>query len=197
MKNKKTISAILLVVLIAACSTACKKEKTAALNPNIEYHKVDTTLKSFYPQPTPSDRFEYVGYLPFDAKDLGVSVVISWESTPDDIEFYVNNTDGQTLDENGYTKAMNAGVSIDSTSSDWSVYSSIANDYVANPLLPKGNLAGNGDKYVGFRVYEGGKAYNKYYGWAKINVTTNGRTVKIIEYAFSKLPNVAIKTGEK
>ena len=104
---------------------------------------------------------------------------------------------GIVLDENGYTKAMNAGVSIDSTSSDWSVYSSIANDYVANPLLPKGNLAGNGDKYVGFRVYEGGKAYNKYYGWAKINVTTNGRTVKIIEYAFSKLPNVAIKTGEK
>jgi len=195
MKNIKIITSIILFVFIGIAS--CKKDDTEKLNPNIEYHKVDTTLKSFFPQPTLSDRFEYVGYIPFEAKGLAVSDVISWESDPDDIQFYVNNADGETLDENGYTKAMNAGVTVDSTSESWRTYSSISNDYVANPGLPKGNLAGNGDKYVGFRLYEGGAENQKYYGWAKINVTANGRTIKIIEYAFSKIANVAIKTGEK
>lgn len=188
---------ICFVVFFLSGIIACKKEKVEKLNPDIEYHKTDETLKSFYPQPTAMDRFEYVGYLVFDEKGIGVSVVISWESDPDCIEFYVNNTNGETLNENGYTKAMNAGVSIDNASQSWNVYSSISNDYVANPGLPKGNLAGKGDKYVGFRVFEGGNPNNKYYGWAKINVSDNGRTVKVYEYAFRKTPNTAIKTGEK
>ena len=99
MKNIKIITSIILFVFIGIAS--CKKDDTEKLNPNIEYHKVDTTLKSFFPQPTLSDRFEYVGYIPFEAKGLAVSVVISWESDPDDIQFYVNNADGETLDENG------------------------------------------------------------------------------------------------
>jgi hypothetical protein len=195
MKNTNFITSFFLLVFIGIAS--CKKDDSEKLNPNIEYHKVDTTLKSFFPQPTLSDRFEYVGYIPFEEKGLAVSVVISWESDPDDIEFYVSGTRGETLDENGYTKAMNAGVTIDSTSESWSTYSTIANDYVANPSLPKGNLAGNGDKYVGFRVYPDSSPNEKYNGWAKINVTANGRTVKIIEYAFNKIANEAIKTGEK
>lgn len=197
MKNTKSIAAIFLIAIIVSFSTSCKKDKTETLNPNIEYHKVDATLKSFFPQPTPDDRFEYIGNLAFYTKDLGVSIVISWEDDPDNIAFYVNNSDGQILDENGYTKAMNENESIDSTSGNWSLNSIISNDYVANPELPKGNLAGNGDKYVGFRVYTDNAHNEKYNGWAKINVSTNGRTVKIIEYAFSKLPNVTIKTGEK
>ncbi|MFN8260909.1 MAG: hypothetical protein U0X41_08265 [Chitinophagales bacterium] len=195
MKNTNFITSFILLVFIGIVS--CKKDTTEKLNPNIEYHKVDTTLKSFFPQPTLSDRFEYVGYIPFEAKGLAVSVVISWESDPDDIQFYVNNADGETLDENGYTKAMNAGITVDSTSENWSTYSTISNDYVANPSLPKGNLAGKGDKYVGFRVYPDSSPNEKYNGWAKINVTANGRTVKIIEYAFNKIANKAIKTGEK
>lgn len=195
MKKSITIGGTILFLLISIAS--CKKETAEKLNPNIEYHKVDTTLKSFFPQPSPSDRFEYIGYIPFEAKGLAVSVVISWESDPDNIQFYVNGTRGETLNENGYTKAMNANVSIDSTSTTWVTYSSISNDYVANPGLPKGNLAGNGDKYVGFRVYDGSTPNEKYNGWAKVNVTANGRTIKIIEYAFSKIANATIKTGEK
>lgn len=195
MKKNKMTAGILLLLFFSIVS--CKKETAEKLNPNIEYHKVDTTLKSFYPQPTPSDRFEYIGYIPFEAKDLGVSILISWESDPESIQFYVNNANGETLDENGYTKAMNANISIDSTSASWSTYSDISNDYVANPTLPKGNLAGNGDKYVGFRIWKGSLPNEKYYGWAKINVSANGRTVKIVEYAFNKVANAAIKTGAK
>ncbi len=63
-----------------------------------------------------------------------------------------------------------------------------------------GNIDGNvtpgtGDKFIGIRLT---LSDNKiHYGWVRLNYSSNGKTVNIVEYAYNKTANASIKAGEK
>ncbi len=186
-----TLASILLL------ATACKKSKDdPAPNPDIIYKTVSETYKSYTTRPTPSDRFEYVGGIYEETPKVSLGILMSWETNPNGMYMYPNNRKGGlAVAEHGLIKALGANTTIDASSQNWRYdAAAISYDYVTNTTDSKGDLAGKGDKYIGFNTIQDDK---RYYGWAKINVSADGRTVKLIEYAVQKKPETAIKVGEK
>lgn len=190
---KILFTALASILLLA---TACKKSKDEpVLNPDIIYNAVNQTLKTYTPPPNPTARFEYVGGIEVTSPDVAIGILMSWEETPNGMYLHPNNSDGALITgDHGLIKGLDANVTINATS-NWNYNSpAISYDYVTNTTSSKGDFAGKGDKYIGFMTIDGGK---KYYGWAKLNVSADGRTVKLIEFAVQKKPETAIKTGEK
>lgn len=56
-----------------------------------------------------------------------------------------------------------------------------------------GTIIGKGDKIVGMRFLSKG---NTYYGWIKMNISSNSQNYIIREAAFMNSPNVAITAGQ-
>ncbi len=190
---KIVLTALTSILLLV---TACKKSKDdPAPNPDIIYKTVSETYKSYTTKPTPSSRFEYVGGIYEETPKVSLGILMSWEETPNGMYLHPNNSDGALITgDHGLIKGLGANVTINAASS-WNYNSpAISYDYVTNTTSSKGDFAGKGDKYIGFMTIDDGK---KYYGWAKLNVSADGRTVKLIEYAVQKKPETAIKTGEK
>ena len=189
---------IIAVLFIAVATTySCKKNKDdPAPNPNIIYESVNETLKTYTPKPAPTDRFEYIGSISASVPKLAIGILMSWETSPNGIYLHPNNSAGAILtNTHGLIKGMPAGVAINSASISWNTSSpAISYDYVTNSTSSKGDFAGKGNLYIGFYTIDSDK---KYYGWAQLNVSADGRTVKLIDYAVQKVPDTGIKTGEK
>ena len=187
--------------------TSCKVEDDPTNdNPDVTSVAIDTTLKSFYVKPTPSSTFEGIYAYDFNTSPLFIysTLIINfyWYDPVAEHGIYLhfNNSIGDALmDENGFLKAFDSGVKIDSTlAGTWSGYDDgvFSYDYIANPSANKGNLAGQGDKYIVFRAYDGGAPQNKHYGWLRVNVAANGRDIKVLSIGFQKNANMSLRTGE-
>ncbi|MCB0506884.1 MAG: hypothetical protein KDD21_01165 [Bacteroidetes bacterium] len=185
---------------------ACKKETTPDNdNPDVYSVDIDSTLKSFYPKPTPTTNFEGIYAYGFDSNPLNIYCALilnlNWydPASTYGIYWHFNNGDGNVLrDANGFIQGFDSGVKIDSTlAGDWTNSDGcLAIDYVANPSANKGNLAGKGDKYIVFRAFEYTNPALKYYGWLRVTVSANGRDVVVHSIGFQKNPNTSLKTGE-
>jgi hypothetical protein len=187
--------------------TSCKVEDDPTNdNPDVTSVVIDTTLKSFYVKPTPSSTFESIYAFDFSTSPLFINSILfinlNWNDAVEEHGIYLNftTTTGDALiDGNGFLKAFDSGVKIDSTlAGTWSGYDDgvFSYDYIANPSANKGNLAGQGDKYIVFRAYDGGSPQNKYYGWLRVNVAANGRDIKVLSIGFQKNANMSLRTGE-
>ena len=77
-------------------------------------------------------------------------------------------------------------------SPQWNQYS-VLDVNVVSPSLIKG-AAGKGDKYVSFVFKNGLKPF---YGWLRVNVSADHKTVLIKDLAYSVLPETLVKTGSK
>ena len=187
--------------------TSCKVEDDPTNdNPDVTSVAIDTTLKSFYVKPTPSSTFEGIYAFDFSTSPLFINstlfINLNWNDAVEEHGIYLNftTTTGDALiDGNGFLKAFDSGVKIDSTlAGTWSGYDDgvFTYDYIANPSANKGNLAGQGDKYIVFRAYDGGSPQNKYYGWLRINVAANGRDIKVLSIGFQRNANMSLRTGE-
>lgn len=178
-------------------ATACRKSKDdPGPNPDIIYKTVSETFKSYTPRPTPSSRFEYVGSISEATPKVAMGILMSWEINPNGMYMYPNNrAGGLVTGEHGLIKALAVNTTINASTPSWQYdAAALSYDYVTNTTGSKGDLAGKGDQYIGFNTIQDDK---RYYGWAKVNVSTDGRTVKLIEYAVQKKPETAIKVGEK
>lgn len=197
------VSSIILVSVFFSCK---KEEDPTNDNPDVYSNTVDTTLKSFYLKPTPSSTFENIYYWDFSTPPLsiycGFAINIYWydPAASHGIYLHFNNSIGDVLlDANGFVKGFNSGITIDSTlTGSWSSLTDgiLSLDYVINPSANKGNLAGQGDKYIVFRAFDEVMPQLKYYGWLRVNVSANGREVKVLSIGFQKNPNTSLKTGE-
>ena len=187
--------------------TSCKVEDDPTNdNPDVTSVAIDTTLKSFYVKPTPSSTFEGIYAFDFSTSPLFINstlfINLNWNDAVEEHGIYLNftTTTGDALiDGNGFLKAFDSGVKIDSTlAGTWSGYDDgvFSYDYIANPSANKGNLAGQGDKYIVFRAYDGGTPQNKYYGWLRVNVAANGRDIKVLSIGFQRNANMSLRTGE-
>ena len=192
------IISILLVVNISSCKT---EEDPTNDNPDVLSLQIDSTLKPFFPNTT--DGFETIFNYNFPFAINPFSINLYWYDPEEKhgIYWHFNNNDGDVLtDANGFAKAFDSGVTIDSTmAGTWSGNSAdgiLSYDYVANPAANKGNLAGQGDKYIAFRAINDVSPHLKYYGWLRVKVSENGRQAEIISIGFQKNPNTSLRTGE-
>lgn len=91
------------------------------------------------------------------------------------------------------TYASNDGFTpVAAPSSRWKIYNVL--DVIAiTPALDKG-IAGKGDKFISFAFINGIKPF---YGWMRVNVSADHKTVVFKDLAYSVLPETRIKTGSK
>ncbi len=205
----KKIIITTLVISILSTLLSCKKENELIIdNPNIFSVQIDSSLRSFYPQPDTSSTSATIYNWNFNQDPLNIAssftLFINWNTSPayHGIYLHFNNQDGDILlDNDGFVKAFDSGITLDSTlAGNWSGINDgiISYDYIAHPDAIKGNLAGKGDKYIAFRAHSinPATAHFKHYGWMRIEVSANGRAVKIIAIGFQKIPNTSLYTGE-
>ncbi len=199
----KKILNIFVFVLVSVIMFSCKEENIVSLdNQEVASQDFDTTLKSYYPKPSASSTFESIYDYSFSNVVCGFSISMQWfnSSDSDGVYLHFNNSVGDVLiDANGFVKSFDSGIKIDSTlSGTWSGYKDgrLSYDYALYPSANKGNLAGQGDKYIIFRAFSYSLPALKYYGYLRLRVSENGRDVKIISIAYQKNPNTSFTTGE-
>lgn len=202
MKKILHLNSIILFAVIFLFS--CKSEDDPTNdNPNVYSETVDSTLKSFYPI-SPSIPFENIYDYSFYRAPLniycGLILILQWSPPVEShgIYWHFNNGDGDVLsDNNGFIKAFDSGVKIDSTlSGNWNADGKLSLDYVNNPTGNRGNLAGKGDKYIVFRALDASVPQLKYYGWLRVTISENGRNVIVHSIGFQTIPNTSLRTGE-
>ncbi|MFN8236982.1 MAG: hypothetical protein U0T77_02340 [Chitinophagales bacterium] len=59
-----------------------------------------------------------------------------------------------------------------------------------------GDLSGKGDQFIPVLLFSPISS-SKHYGWIRINISSDYKTLKIIDGAYSAIPDVAIKMGAK
>ncbi|MEZ5053667.1 MAG: hypothetical protein R2807_02685 [Chitinophagales bacterium] len=193
MKNKNLFIISFSLCLIAL--TSCKKEgSTNIIHKNINQQIVvnsellDTAIILNFNDDLLDDFFARIRYLGliressfslFLASDDSRNQVLSFE----DAEYII-------------AKKILNNTSIDSNSTIWHsngylyyqhrLGGSIIENYV--------DVVGAGDVFIGIRFIIDGQYH---YGWLKVAVSTDFKTINIKEVAYNKIPNVAIKAGEK
>ena len=199
----KKLFQISIIILFISVFSSCKQEDDPTLdNPSVVSIQIDSTLKSYYPKPSPSSTSESIFNTSFANGVNGFDINMDWNgpAAANGLYLHFNNFVGDVLlDDNGFIKSFNSGIKIDSTlAGTWSenIDGIISFDYIFNPSANKGNLAGQGDKYIIFRAFSEMLPAYKYYGNLRLRVSADGRDVKIIAIAYHKNPNVGFVTGE-
>jgi hypothetical protein len=86
--------------------------------------------------------------------------------------------------------SKNNGDKINPSSANWTERADVGFAYLGEEI----GFAGDGDKYYGFRFSAGDGIH---YGWLKVNLTADYRTLTIKELAYHKTPNTEIAVGAK
>ncbi len=87
----------------------------------------------------------------------------------------------------GYPDALCEGTDI-SSDGNW------RSDFgVLGTFLNAGQFQGKGDRYLAFRIPEGG---DYQYGWIKIYCSQHNDTIRIIDFAYNILPGGRIQSGQ-
>jgi hypothetical protein len=86
--------------------------------------------------------------------------------------------------------AKNSGDKLNSTSTNWENFAYFGYKYGSQEI----GFAGDGDKLLGFRFKSG---VNTHYGWMKVNLAADYKTLTIKELAYHKTPNTEIEAGAK
>lgn len=199
------ITYLILIAVVSTLIFSCKKEDVVTLdNPNVAAVQLDSTLGSYYPKPVPAPTYNFKSMyaFAFPNVDCGFTINMYWYDPTETHGIYLH-FDGSVgdilIDANGFVKSFDSGIKIDSTlSGTWSGYKDgrLSYDYALYPSANKGNLAGQGDKYIIFRAFSYSLPALKYYGYLRLRVSENGRDVKIISIAYQKNPNTSFTTGE-
>lgn len=192
---KKSITIILLFCI---CFIACKKEE--ADNPNINHRVVNLELKvSSYNAASASK---------IDINDDGVhdfQLGLELNKASEDKYYYYIGLDyesdtrneflTQIINSDEFIKPLQNDDLISGSSSIWYYYSEVL-IVDKDPGKPetKYGFSGNGDMLIGVRFLIGTELH---YGWMKINVSSDFKTVIVKEVAYNIVPNVEIKAGEK
>lgn len=90
----------------------------------------------------------------------------------------------------GYPYALNSNDNIGpSASGSWLTNSYQSMNYTGD----YGNWIGVTDKYIGLKIVVGG---NTYYGWCRMDVSADGSTWVVKDYAYENTPNTPIAAGD-
>ncbi len=191
---KKKISIILMLCL---SSLACKKEEPD--NPNINHRVVNLEMKvsSYNAESDMIIDINEDGMQDFEIElDL-------YKDAEDDLDFELwldyyqsgNEYLTQEINSDAYARPLNKNDLISGGSTTWESYCYFF-ELEKSPGYPDDNygFAGKGDILVGVRFMIGSE---RHYGWIKISVSADYKTVIVKEVAYEIRPNVEIRAGEK
>ncbi len=206
---KRILFTGLIITCISFLFSCSKADDPGIDNENVYSVTIDSSLKSFYPKPTPSSMEESIFAWSFNQFPLSINCSmlfkLYWygdDASIHGIYTHFNDLNGDVLmDSNGFVKAFDSGVTIDSTTAGtWSGPNDavVAYDYINHPTADSGNLAGKGDKYIVFSAHTGdaATAHLKHYGWIRVRVSGSGRELKVLSIGFQKKANTSLYTGE-
>ena len=126
--------------------------------------------------------FEIIDLMPFNNNNLPESFdSLAARVVSHNVEIIDNSTFG-------YPDALNRNDQID-VNEKWSSRAS----FVLGTFANAGNFNGEGEKYLGFRMSEGG---DYKYGWVKLYCSQHNDTLKIMDFAYNKSLNKKIKAGQ-
>ena len=107
---------ILFLILISVGIISCKVDEDPDIdNPNVESKQIDSTLKSFYPKPSPSSTFEQIYTYNFSVVSCAFDIDLYWydPTSSHGIYLHFDNSIGDALiDANGFIKSFDTGVKI-------------------------------------------------------------------------------------
>lgn len=197
MKTTKIITLIAMVVL----AVSCKKEKETD-NPNINHRTIDIELKSN--SYILSSLNQNIDINDDGVQDFRIDLYLNRISN-DEFNYSAainsvqtgNELLSQVVNTYHYLKALTVNQSIDSGSGIWYNFTN-AFVFLKSPIYPNTDIefgfAGKGDVLIGFRFMIGTELH---YGWMKINVTADYKSIVVKEVAYEIRPNVEVKAGEK
>lgn len=187
MKNHFLKSSLLLSVLALLLFSACKKETTTPDDLNIVHvtlNKPITTVISGVSLDSIDFNRDGLCELVIELRNVSIDTgITSFATKSQYIEMAVEG-----LMPAPYVKLFNKGESqpISSSAYKFSGCFSIKNTGYRVGIID------NADKYLSFRFKTGTK-FN--YGWMKVNLNNTYTELKIIEYAYSILPDTPIAIG--
>jgi hypothetical protein len=186
---------VLVIALLALAPMACKKETN---DPNID----DRTINKTYTATVSGSTFSRIDSIDID-NDGTVDMFFN-HSGNDSSQIMVAvfkdaNVLTETINIQGdmlpVSRSLPSGMLIDASSTIWSntTYSSGKSIRVGN--LYDFGFHGKGDVYWALQLKK--STGNYLYGWIKINLSDDHRTLIIKEVAVQKVLNKSIKAGEK
>lgn len=188
-----TIKNICIAIVALAFAAACKKESSTPDDPNIIYSAINKTIV-LGSSTTITDSVD----INKDTKsDFGIIAAES-ASTDDTIAFYLAGiTSGAYVDSTKYfsyifdSKILPNGQTPEKigTGLRWSEATFLAAKFGANTF---GHLASNVYLPTITRNINTDKLH---YGWLQYNVSSDYKTLKIIDAAYNLVPNIPIKMG--
>ena len=189
---------------------ACKKDKEVD-DPNITYVKLDSVLT----QVNTSYNIKKIDFNNDGINDFRMYTDIDSSGTKATLysAIYSENANQAILAKkiNGdffltgsasdryFLTPKSSGDLINATQSVW-----ISNQYCFSQIFTKngvttsdqaGDFAGKGDKFIGVRFKDAASA--NHYGWLRINLSADGKTLKVIDGAYHVTPDAEIKIGAK
>lgn len=212
MNKKITQYSALAIAAAAMLPLSCKKDKTddnGTDDPNITVRTLNLNVSD--PDPTkrlssPADELSYIDidnngvndfaaavyYYKYDANniDLYSAIIDVSEDSTNKISSYLvlgdipmarAKTTSQTIDSS--TPAYYVGYTALYEKEDGTVKYNFQNEF-----------KGKGDKYVGVKFKIGSDFH---YGWMKINLSSDGKTLKIIDVAYDTRANTPITVGAR
>jgi hypothetical protein len=110
----------------------------------------------------------------------------------DSLAVIVSTSGVQILDNSnfGYADALNSNFVLNSTL-NWR----LSNSFVLGTLANGGNFAGQGPKYLGFRVYN--STTDHYYGWVLLECSQARDTLTVVSCGMNEALNKPIQTGQQ
>lgn len=193
---KRIILASILAIVIFVAS--CKKEKESD-NPNINHRTVNLEMKV--------SSYNGDSEMLFDINedgmlDFGLYLELYKDSIDDyDYELYLYGEDSgyeiltSKINLNDYIKPLNINDLINSGSPTWYNDSYIF-EVEKSPSYPeeKYGFSGKDDMLIGIRFLIGTELH---YGWLKLDVAADYKSVTVNEVAYDSRPNIEIRAGEK
>jgi hypothetical protein len=190
---------ILLIVSITALltvTTSCKKKNTIPDNPNVYSSILDSSVLT--PASSATDEapidvnkdgtsdFDLVAIN--DGGTLITKIVSGRTNTP--LAFVIEDLQvGSSFDENAILDS--SGIKPTPPKPHRQLSSSAILSFKS--LSANIGHAGEGDFYIAFIIYIGGE---RHFGWLKLNVSSDGKTLKLRSYGYNIHPEESLKAGE-
>jgi hypothetical protein len=182
---------LLLIATIAITLVSCKKEKD---DPNITYRTIN---KSFVNNNAPA---VVIDSIDFNGNGVNDFYVVLTRITNDTL---VAQFQGMSAAFNMDTTFEISGSYVvnEQSGGNTPLYVPGSDNYDESGVFSyrfaavKKGIAGKGDRIVSFAYATGPSVI--YYGWMRLNISDDYKTFKIIDCAYSILPNTAIGLGAK
>lgn len=197
MKNYKSILLLVIIVMLASCKK--NSQVVEPDNPNINHREINQEMKlgSYNADSEMSIDINNDGMLDFEVEiDL-------YKKSDNEYEYEAyldrdqigNEVLTQQIDSTAYILPMQRNALISGGTTGWNAYSDIFEIGKQLGLSEtRYGYAGNGDMLIGVRFMIGTQLH---YGWLKMNVASDLKSIIVKEVAYEIRPNVEVKAGEK